>query len=171
MIEVRAPGAWSDERFSIFLAGSIDMGSARDWQRDMLGALTSYSVTVLNPRRDDWDSSWVQAIDNEQFREQVCWEQRGLAQADLRVFVFTGSSKSPITLLELGQAAGLAHGRAPIDDSLICCEPQFYRRGNVEIVAKLRGLPIYESVHDLVLHLRTLLDAKGLRHPNVGGFK
>jgi hypothetical protein len=36
--------------------------------------MTNNQILVLNPRREDWDSSWIQSIDNPQFREQVEWE-------------------------------------------------------------------------------------------------
>ena len=55
---------------SIFLAGNIEMGNAENWQEE----LTKYferDFNIFNPRRDDWDSSWKQSINNPQFYEQV----------------------------------------------------------------------------------------------------
>ncbi len=61
-----------DPRPSIFLAGSIEMGKAEDWQTQLTNLLTG--VRVFNPRRDDWDPSWTQSITNPNFKEQVEWE-------------------------------------------------------------------------------------------------
>jgi hypothetical protein len=56
---------------SVFLAGSIEMGQAEDWQTQLERTLADLDIIVLNPRRDEWDSSWVQSFDNPTFREQV----------------------------------------------------------------------------------------------------
>ena len=40
---------------SVFLAGSIDMGSAEDWQSTVINYLKDVECVVLNPRRKDWD--------------------------------------------------------------------------------------------------------------------
>ena len=44
---------------SVFLAGSIEMGAAEDWQARLTHALQDLDVLILNPRRDEWDASWV----------------------------------------------------------------------------------------------------------------
>ena len=67
----------------VFLAGSIDMGQAEDWQALVAEKLADRTVILLNPRRDDWDSSWQQSIDNQPFRQQVDWELDGLDLADV----------------------------------------------------------------------------------------
>lgn len=141
--------------FRIFLAGSIDQGSARDWQQDVSDLLSDYNVVLLNPRRDMWDSTLKQSITNSEFLKQVTWEQRHLAEAEYRIFVMTDSSKSPITLLELGQ-----HIKDP---GVICCEKGFYRAANVEITAKLNNMPYFTNIEDLINHVKVILDGKGLR--------
>ena len=85
---------------TVFLAGSIETGKAVDWQTEITNRLDN--VNIVNPRRDDWDSSWIQDISNPQFREQVEWEYDGIKKSDLVVFFFDPKTKSPITLLELG---------------------------------------------------------------------
>lgn len=55
------------DSFSIFLAGSIEMGKAEDWQSELTNWLESncpkdVNLTVYNPRRDDWD-----CVDEETF--------------------------------------------------------------------------------------------------------
>ena len=60
-----------NDKKSVFLAGSIDNGSALDWQTQMTEALSDLDIYVLNPRRDEWDKSWAQTIENPKFEEQV----------------------------------------------------------------------------------------------------
>ena len=58
----------SPESISVFLAGSIEMGKAEDWQSETIKALSDLeNIEVFNPRRDDWDSSWKQEESNRQF--------------------------------------------------------------------------------------------------------
>lgn len=143
---VKAPEKYdATGKYVIFLAGTIDMGEALDWQKmveERLSGLGDW-LLILNPRRDEWDSSWEQSIDNPQFNEQVTWELDGQKAADLILFVFAineeeaKKAKAPITLLELG----LYHNK----QAVICCPQGFYRKGNVDIVAKRFGIPVYED--------------------------
>jgi hypothetical protein len=54
------------------------MGAAHDWQTELANVLAQRRVTILNPRRTDWDATWRQSIDEPRFREQVEWELDGL---------------------------------------------------------------------------------------------
>jgi len=90
------------QRPSLFLAGSIEMGAAEDWQSRLITELRPVEGTIFNPRRDDWDSSWEQSINNRHFREQVEWELDALEAATLIAMYFAPGTKSPISLLELG---------------------------------------------------------------------
>lgn len=118
---------------SIFLAGTIDMGNSVDWQTEFTKGLelTGYDLTVLNPRRPEWDSSWAQDINNESFRGQVEWELDHIDEADFVVMNFLPDSQSPITLMELGYIAGKEDSWT---EALVCCPPGFWRRGNVQII-------------------------------------
>ncbi len=87
---------------SVFLAGSIEMGRAENWQSSVEEALRPDDVVVLNPRRDEWDDSWAQTIVNPRFREQVEWELAGQEMATVIAMYFAPETKAPITLLELG---------------------------------------------------------------------
>lgn len=126
---------------SIFLAGTIDMGNSVDWQKKLEGELThpKKDFYIFNPRRDDWDSSWEQTIENDNFREQVEWELLALDVCEVIFMYFTPGSQSPITLLELGLYA-------QSKKIIVCCPKKFWRSGNVEIVCKRFGIPFY---HDL----------------------
>ncbi len=60
MREVKAPSRPGLER-RVFLAGSIEMGKAEQWQERIVAALSGAGdLVILNPRRDDWDDSWEQ---------------------------------------------------------------------------------------------------------------
>ena len=127
----------------IFLGGSIEMGAAEQWQERLVKQFEDTSVRFLNPRRDDWDSSWVQEASNPQFSEQVNWELDALEYSDLIVFYFDPNTKSPITLMELGLVAGC--GKV-----IVCCPDGFWRKGNVEIVCQRYDITLVNTFDDLV---------------------
>lgn len=135
MKEIKAPNQYNlmPEDFSIFLAGSIEMGKAELWQERVVEELSDFNVYIFNPRRGDWNSSWEQSIANPQFREQVEWELQALEHADLIIFYFSPGTLSPITLLELG-----LHIR---DNIFVCCPMGFWRKGNVDITMLRYGHP------------------------------
>lgn len=120
---------------SVFLAGSIEMGLADNWQARFAGELADRDVTLLDPRRDEWDASWRQSIDEPRFREQVEWELDQLDRADVIAMWFVPETRSPITLLELG-----LHARG--GKLVVGCPPGFWRRGNIEIVCARFGIAL-----------------------------
>ena len=128
---------------TIFLAGSIDMGSAINWQTEVEQKLIDTNYNILNPRRDDWDSSWKQDINNPQFNEQVMWELRGMLIADYILMYFSPESKAPITLLELG----LNHRNRNL---FVCCPNGYWRKGNVDIVCREYNIKQVETLDDLI---------------------
>lgn len=131
---------------AIFLAGSIEMGKAEDWQSKVTKSLENTDYIILNPRRDDWDSSWKQDISNPQFYEQVSWELEALDMADVIIMHFVPDTMSPISLLELGLHAN--SGKL-----LVSCPEGFWRRGNVEIVCETYGIPFFTSIDELINNL------------------
>jgi hypothetical protein len=135
---------------SIFLAGSIDMGEAENWQERVTAALLTEfprGLAIFNPRRDDWDSSWVQDISDPQFSEQVRWELAHLEKADTVCVYFDPNGKAPITLLELGLHA--ASGKV-----VVCCPDGYWRRGNVQIVCDKYDIPLFDDIDDLIEALK-----------------
>lgn len=144
---------------SIFLGGSISEGKAEDWQTEISKELEerfSDDVVILNPRRDDWDSSWKQTIDFKPFRTQVEWELHAQDIADLRIYYFDPETKSPITLLELGLYAA--------KKCLVCCPEDYFRKGNVDIVCKKFGIPVFDNrdnfKSELVAQVRHMIQEK-----------
>jgi hypothetical protein len=136
---------------SIFLAGSIEMGTAIDWQTSLITALQDVpNLTILNPRRLDWDSSWEQTENNPEFVTQVNWEQDGLERASIIVMYLDAKTKSPISLLEFGQV--IASGKL-----IIACGRDFWRRGNLEVMCRRYNIVLHETLEELTGVLQGLL--------------
>src|SRR5947208_710688 len=102
MQHIQAPAPFPQDRYTVFLSGSIAMGEAALWQDEVVEALTGYNGILLNPRRDDWDNTWKQSLEDPRFVEQVQWELSGLEAAAEVLIHFDPATQSPITLLELG---------------------------------------------------------------------
>ena len=157
MIEVKATGEYDLESpaIRIFLGGSIDMGAAENWQERLAKDLSDYSdddLVLLNPRRDDWDSSWIQdPTPGTQFYEQVSWELDAQENADACIYYFAADSKSPITLLELGLF---------YEGSVVCCPKEFYRYGNVKMVCDRNGVLMVETYDEMLEILRATIDSE-----------
>jgi len=150
MREFRAPSRPALEK-RVFLAGSIEMGQAEQWQEQFVNAMSDLSdLVIFNPRRDDWDSSWRQRADDPQFFEQVNWELDMLDAADIVVMYLAPGTRSPVSLLELGLCA--RSGKL-----LVCCPTGFWRRGNVEVVCLRHQIPLYDTLEDLHTDLRRRL--------------
>ena len=142
---------YSDKSIKIFLAGSIEMGKAEDWQAAIPELFKDrQDLTFFNPRRDDWDSSWEQKESNPQFNYQVNWELDHLDKADIIFMYFSPETKSPISLLELGLYANL-------EKMIVCCPDDFYRKGNVDIVCARFNMPVYNTLDAAIGRLRTEL--------------
>jgi hypothetical protein len=131
----------------VFLGGSIEMGLAEPWQERLVNEFKDTDIRFLNPRRDDWDSSWVQEASNPQFAQQVNWELDALEYSDLIVFYFDPNTKSPITLMELGL-------HALSKKVIVCCPDGFWRKGNVEIVCQRYGIKMVNNFDELVIEVK-----------------
>ncbi len=122
---------------SIFLAGTIDMGASENWQEETIRllkqteSLAGTKIHIYNPRRLDWNVDWKQSIDNGDFKTQVDWELDAISSCDVVAFNILADSKSPITLMELGLCAGMRTNTSLV----VRCEPGFWRKGNVDILA------------------------------------
>lgn len=138
----------SDRLATVFLAGSIEMGAAEKWQDKVCELLKSTKWTILNPRRDDWDSSWEQRIENTQFNEQVSWELQGIENSEFILLYFDPNTKSPITLLELGLIAGSAPEKL-----LVICPDGYWRKDNVDIVCDRYRVKQYPSIEQAIKRL------------------
>jgi hypothetical protein len=149
MKEIQAPHFVSDKLATVFLVGSIEMGAAENWQQKIVRLLQKSSWTILNPRRDDWDSSWEQKIENEQFFEQVSWELQGIEGAEWVIVYFDPNTKSPITLLELGMLSQLKP-----EQTIVVCPEGYWRKGNVDVVCDRYRIRTAKTIEEAISLLR-----------------
>ncbi len=63
---------------------------------------------------------------------------------------FDPATKAPVTLIELGLFA--ASGKV-----IVCCPPGYWRRGNVQVVCARYGVPLVDTLTDLVTAVRQRL--------------
>jgi hypothetical protein len=135
------------ERPRVFLGGSIDMGSAPDWQKQVIAALQGEDVVLLNPRRPDWNPAWKPEASEPEFRRQVEWELAALDSADVVILYLAPGSQSPVSLLELG-----LHARS--GKVVLLCPPGFWRKGNVDITGERYGVKQVQSLDELIAETR-----------------
>lgn len=133
----------NDARPKVFLAGSIEMGKAGDWQQQVQAALADQGVLMLNPRRADWNPAWRAEADEPEFRRQVEWELAALEQADIVLMYFAPGTQSPITLLEFGLYA--RSGKL-----LVAAPAGYWRKGNLDITADRYGVPRFDDLPALI---------------------
>jgi hypothetical protein len=131
---------------SAFLAGSIEQDKADDWQNYVIQRLDNKNITIFNPRRKEWDSSWKEDILNPNFYEQVSWELEAQEKAELIAMYFDPNTKSPISLLELGL---FAHSGKLV----VCCPHGFWKKGNVDVVCERYHIPQVENLNKLVAYI------------------
>lgn len=143
----KPPQKIPEEGRFLFLGGTIDMGVSDDWQAEVTESLKETNWAILNPRRESWDSSWEQKIDNAEFREQVEWELEGLERAETVLLYFAPDSKSPISLLELGLFARTKK-------LLVVCPEGFWRKGNIDIVCARYGIAQLGSLEKAIEELK-----------------
>ncbi len=126
---------------SVFLAGTIDMGSGVDWQKDVADFFEKApgNWVLFNPRQEFWYPSRENEMDY-----QVNWELSHLEEADFILMNFLPGSKSPITLLELGLFA--RSGKL-----YVVCTEGFYRYDNVRITCAKYGVPVYDSLTEAIV--------------------
>lgn len=154
---IKAPNDYEfGSALRIFLGGAIDMGTAENWQERLTKDLSGYGdedLMLLNPRRDDWDSTWVQDLTpGTQFYGQVEWELIAQENADGIVYYFTADSKAPITLLELGLFNE--------HNIVVYCPKEFYRYGNVKMVCDRYSIPMAETYEELLAFLKEAIDVE-----------
>lgn len=149
-------GSPNREPFRVFLAGSIDLGAAANWQENLCQRLKfrfngvdslKYDVEILNPRGDgEWKADDMTKA-NSRFVQQVAWEQNGIINSNVVFFNFLENSKSPITLLEFGMVIAMKK------HAIVSCPKGFWRRGNVEVMCMLQNtkrVTLFDNEKDAV---------------------
>jgi hypothetical protein len=128
---------------SVFLAGTTTAVGNVDWREKLSTSLSEYPITIFNPNRPDWDSTWREDINFDPYREQVQWELEKQMKADLVVVYFHPATLAPISLLEFGLSA-----QSP--GKVIAIAPEGYaKRGNVQIVCQKFGIEFLDNIDNL----------------------
>lgn len=149
------PPTFSATPFSLFAAGSIEMGSAIQWQPLLANYLCTLPLTLCNPRRGHWDKSITPSAKTHAFRAQVEWELDALTRCTVIAFFFDHATMSPVTMCELGL---WAHSGKVV----VCCDRRFWKSGNVELVCERYGVPLVDSFEELVPLVKAKLRTKGM---------
>jgi hypothetical protein len=155
-IYVEAPSLGAPENFgdrppvSIFLAGSIENGTAEDWQTALSKLIDHYfpdeSVMILNPRRKNWNPD----ADQKELETQIVWEQERIKQANVVCFYFDPKTKSPISLLELGQCLGRDCPEGRLTSVVVYCPEDFFRFTNVDVTCAGYGINVHKSYEPFI---------------------
>jgi hypothetical protein len=144
MITVHTPVTENEKNLavSIFLAGSIDNGTAEEWQKTLIKRLNKTSdligvdYEVYNPRRDYWDKDCA----GDELVRQIEWELNRLEMCDIIFLCFAPDSLSPISLLELGLHKS--------DNIVVYCPKEFYRYTNVEVTCDFYNVLFFDDLND-----------------------
>ena len=130
----------NDSFTKIFLAGTIDMGNSRDWQTEIHDRFSEMNgrYILFNPRQENWDATRPGEMDY-----QVKWELDHLEDADMIIMYILGTSKSPISLLEMG-----LHAKS--GKMYVICEKDFYRYDNVRITCDYYEVPLYNDLESFL---------------------
>ncbi|KAL2018613.1 hypothetical protein VTK56DRAFT_583 [Thermocarpiscus australiensis] len=160
---VQAPSRPAIDRShsSVFLAGTTSRASGPDWRETLINAVSHLPITIFNPLRPDWDSTWREDVTFAPFREQVEWELDMQEQADVIVVYYGPGTDAPISLLELGLCA--RSGKA-----IVVCHEGYSKRGNVQVVCQRFGIEFLDARDDIAASvIRRLEDLSTRRGGNV----
>jgi len=162
MVSIKPPESYihNDDEISLFVAGSIEMGTAPDWQNDFERFFRDLDVIILNPRRDDWDSNEPQVYENAYFKDQVNWELDNLEKADYIFLYLHPETISPISLLELGESSD--------KNIVVCCPQGYFRRGNIQIYCKRKGIRLIDNLYEAKQYMRSIINVEIKRRKAIG---
>lgn len=130
----------------LFLGGTIENGTAVDWQQSVLQTLShkGYSnLNVLNPRRANWNSN----PSSIELQSQILWELQAIDRSDSILINLLDDTLSPISLLELGLCAGQNSMGMP-SRCVVCCSSQFWRYTNVRLVTERYHVSLVETLSE-----------------------
>jgi hypothetical protein len=139
-----------DPTVSVFLAGSIEMGKAKFWQKKVNQALKDLPIAVYNPRRNKFNKGLRQRMDNPQFAEQLNWEYKYLEKSNIIAMYLEPGTVSPISLQELGIYA-------ESKKIIVCCPDGYERKGNVEACCFAHNIVLIETYAEFVLEVRRIM--------------
>jgi hypothetical protein len=136
-----APNSYTKTGPTVFLSGYIDQLHAT-WQASLSTSLSHLPITILNPHRQDWDSSWRETLSFRPFTEQVSWELDEMEKADVIAICFGVITQAPITLMELGLFANS-------EKCVVACPEGYCKRGHVQVVCERYGIQVLDSAAEL----------------------
>lgn len=148
---ITAPDTHALTSPTVFLAGSIEQGTADMWQEKAIKYFSILSGTVCNPRRENWDNTWNQDGSNAELTNQITWELEHLEKSDYVLFYFDPNTKSPITLLELGLM--LQSGKHVV----VVCSKEYWRYANVAVTCKRYWVPVVDTLEEGLNLLSTII--------------
>lgn len=132
-------------RYTVFLPSSIGL----EINRFVESELSDLDIAIYSSWPDDDQAAWEPRHDDTFFRQQVIWELNAGRQADLIILCFPPGVKTPISLMELGLFAE--------EDKLCVLSPVgYWRKGNVDIVCQMYGIPLFDSWDSLLHHVRVM---------------
>lgn len=143
------PGTTANK--SVFLAGTLGKLAGRDWRESLSNDISHLPVTILNPQRRDWDSSWREDVAFRPFREQVEWEMDMQELADVIAVYFGPETDAPVSLLEFGLCA--RSGKA-----VVACHKDYRKRGYVQMVCERFGIEFVDAAEDLAASVTRRLE-------------
>lgn len=136
-----APNFLDPDEFSssvkVFLGGSIESGSAINWQDDIISEFNGYDVTFLNPRRPTWTD-----LSNEALQQQVNWELFHQKTADVLIYYFADGTISPVTLFEVGL---FSNNGTPM---FVYASEKYFRQLNLKFSNEFFNETLYEFFDD-----------------------
>lgn len=135
-----------DGRKIVFIAGSIEQGTAINWQPRAEEKFSPHAI-VLNPRRDNWDASLKQDITEPVFKDQVIWEMTGIDASTVVFFYFDPDTRSPITLGEFYYCIGADR------PTVVVCPPGYWRRGNVQVMCLRYDVTLLDDLDEGMDHV------------------
>ena len=141
---VKCPDQYSKDprSYSLFLAGGIS--NCADWQEEVIEKLKDTTLTLVNPRRQDFDLSNIKMS-----VQQIEWEYAHLHQVDAILFYFAPETMCPITLYELGVHA------ASLTPIFVTCHPDYKRK--LDVVEQLRlirpEVKVHDNIDDMLLEI------------------
>lgn len=137
-----------EQRPALFLAGGIT--GCPNWQWEVMKALNTLDVTVLNPRRKNFPMD-----DPEAALWQITWEHNALRVADAILFWFCKETIQPIVLYELGVWTGKAE--KPL---FIGMHSKYPRCQDVKIQTRLvyPNTTFSKRLPDLIKRVRTYVE-------------
>ena len=140
----------------IFLAGSIEMGKAEDWQQKVITAVSDFEKVIYNPRRENFPINDPNASE-----QQIVWEFNHLRDSDIIIFWFSKGSLNPIVLYELGK-----WGNSTNKPIFVGCDQEYERKLDVEIQTKLaRGnIKIYSDLKEMCDEIVGMLNSENQRN-------